>query len=61
SFEHVGIDYFGSISTVKSGNTEDKCYGCIITCSATRLIHLDVMSDLFTTAFIRMLRRFIAR
>ncbi|KAK6764308.1 hypothetical protein RB195_024579 [Necator americanus] len=60
SFQHVGLDYFGLIAITIS-NGQAKCYGAIITCMVTRLIHMDVVSDLTTTAFLNMLRRFFAR
>ncbi|KAK6765072.1 hypothetical protein RB195_025125 [Necator americanus] len=60
-FAHVGLDYFGPLSILKCDGTERKCYGRIITCMATRLVHLDVVSDLSTTALLMMLRRFFAR
>ncbi|EYC30360.1 hypothetical protein Y032_0005g2607 [Ancylostoma ceylanicum] len=60
-FAHVGLDDFGPLSIRQCDGTEGKSYGCIITCMATRLIHLDVVSDLSTTAFLMMLHRFFAR
>ncbi|VDP42141.1 unnamed protein product [Heligmosomoides polygyrus] len=59
-FEHVGLDYFGPLSVKGEGGPE-KCYGCIITCLVTRLVHLDLVSDVSTIAFLHMLRRFFAR
>uniref|UniRef100_A0A1I7WRF6 Integrase catalytic domain-containing protein n=1 Tax=Heterorhabditis bacteriophora TaxID=37862 RepID=A0A1I7WRF6_HETBA len=60
-FEHVGLDYFGplTISTKKEG--DNKVYGCIITCTTTRLIHLELVTNMTTQCFINALRRFIAR
>ncbi|KIH64329.1 hypothetical protein ANCDUO_05356 [Ancylostoma duodenale] len=60
-FVHVGLDYFGPLSISQPDGTDSKCYGSIITCMATRLIHLDVVSDLTTAAFLMMLRRFFGR
>ncbi|EPB71855.1 hypothetical protein ANCCEY_09046 [Ancylostoma ceylanicum] len=45
----------------RSAEEHGKCYGSIITCTVTRLIHLDVVSDQSTHAFLMMLRRFFAR
>ncbi|KAK6747886.1 hypothetical protein RB195_000844 [Necator americanus] len=56
-FQHVGLDYFGPLPII-SPVGQGKCYGSIITCMTTRLIHLDVVSDLTTVAFLHMLRRF---
>ncbi|VDL84095.1 unnamed protein product [Nippostrongylus brasiliensis] len=59
-FAHVGLDYFGPLS-VKEEDQVNKCYGCIITCLVTRLVHLDIVTDASTTTFIQMLRRFFSR
>ncbi|ETN70132.1 His(2)-Cys(2) zinc finger [Necator americanus] len=58
--QHFGVDYFGPLPII-SPVGQGKCYGSIITCMTTRLIHLDVVSDLTTVAFLHMLRRFFAR
>ncbi|KAK6761280.1 hypothetical protein RB195_022368 [Necator americanus] len=60
-FAHVGLDYFGPLTISLTSDTTGKCYGCIITCMVTRLIHLDIARDLSTTAFLHVLRRFFAR
>ncbi|KIH44113.1 integrase core domain protein, partial [Ancylostoma duodenale] len=60
-FAHVGLDYFGPLTISLTSDTTGKCYGCIIICMVTRLIHLDVATDLSTTAFLHVLRRFFAR
>ncbi|KIH51421.1 integrase core domain protein, partial [Ancylostoma duodenale] len=60
-FAHVGLDYFGPLTISLTSDTTGKCYGCIITCMVTRLIHLDIATDLSTTAFLHVLRRFFAR
>ncbi|EPB69630.1 Pao retrotransposon peptidase [Ancylostoma ceylanicum] len=60
-FAHIGLDYFGPLQVKGSEEKADKCYGCIITCLVTRLIHLDIISDASTVAFLQMLRRFFAR
>ncbi|KAK5976840.1 hypothetical protein GCK32_022881 [Trichostrongylus colubriformis] len=57
-FAHVGLDYFGPLAITNPYESEEKGYGFIVTCMATRLIHLDAMPDLSTMAFLRMLRRF---
>ncbi|KAK6735466.1 hypothetical protein RB195_018588 [Necator americanus] len=60
-FQHVGLDYFGPFTIRTTSNSQAKCYGAILTCMVTQMIHLDVVSDLTTTAFLNMLRRFFAR
>ncbi|KHJ84426.1 hypothetical protein OESDEN_15860 [Oesophagostomum dentatum] len=59
-FEHVGLDYFGPLP-IATASGQGKCYGSIITCMVAKLIHLELVSDLSTIAFIQMLRRFFAR
>ncbi|KIH63232.1 Pao retrotransposon peptidase [Ancylostoma duodenale] len=44
-----------------TSDIQGKCYGAILTCMVTRMVYLDVVSDLTTTAFLNMLRRFFAR
>ena len=36
-------------------------YGCLYTCCVTRAVHLEVVPDLMTAAFLRCLKRFTAR
>ncbi|VDL84271.1 unnamed protein product [Nippostrongylus brasiliensis] len=59
-FQHVGLDYFGPLTVSREGST-DKCYGIIITCLVTRLVHLDLVQDATSAAFLQALRRFFAR
>ena len=60
SFSQVGIDYFGPLS-VKLKRSNVKRYGCLFTCLTTRAIHLEVATDLSTSSFINVLRRFVSR
>ncbi|VDL75199.1 unnamed protein product [Nippostrongylus brasiliensis] len=60
-FENVGLDYFGPLSVLSAAESPQKCYGCIITCMTTRMVHLDIASDLSTAAFLHLLRRFFGR
>ncbi|CAI5456574.1 unnamed protein product [Caenorhabditis angaria] len=50
-FETVGIDYFGPIDYKTDNETIEKAYGIIFTCSTTRLIHLEVVTSMDTSAF----------
>ncbi|KIH63821.1 hypothetical protein ANCDUO_05874 [Ancylostoma duodenale] len=50
-FAHIGLDYFGPLHVKDGEGNVDKCYGCIITCLATRLIHLDIVADASTIDF----------
>ena len=63
-FEKVGVDYAGPFH-VKYGmvrkTTTVKAYVCVFVSLAVKAVHLEVVSDLTTEAFIATLRRFIAR
>ena len=60
AFTSVGVDYFGPFS-VKRGRGQDKRYGCLFTCLATRAIHIEVAESLETDSFLNCLHRFMAR
>ena len=59
-FTSVGIDYFGPI-LVKRGTSEVKRYGCIFTCLAVRVVHIEIAHDLSTDSFIQAFTRFVSR
>ncbi|XP_025990428.2 uncharacterized protein LOC113003767 [Solenopsis invicta] len=60
-FLNVGIDYGGPFVIKISRNKTDKAYMCIFVCFSTRVVHLELVVDLSTAAFMRVLQRFIAR
>ena len=63
-FSTVGIDYAGPIAIkdrTGRGAKPTKAYICLFVCFSTKAIHLDLVTDLTTKAFIMCLRRFIAR
>ncbi|KIH61211.1 Pao retrotransposon peptidase [Ancylostoma duodenale] len=53
---HIGLDYFGPLPVTLTDGSQGECYGAILTCMVTRIIHLDVACDLS-----RVLRRFFGR
>jgi pyruvate dehydrogenase complex dehydrogenase (E1) component len=63
-FVNAGIDYVGPFE-IRSGNTRSKtttkCYVALFICIATKAIHLELVSNLTSEAFIAALKRFIAR
>ena len=63
-FEHVGVDYAGPVR-VKLGRVRKptlvKAYVCVFVSLSTKAVHLELVSDLTTDAFIACLRRFISR
>ncbi|MCP9266373.1 Homocysteine S-methyltransferase 1 [Dirofilaria immitis] len=57
TFENIGLDYFGPLST----NWDCQKVGGSFTCFTTRAIHLELVDNLSAESFIHVLRRFIAR
>lgn len=63
-FLHSGIDYAGPINirtTKGRGHRSYKGYICLFICMATRAIHLELVSDMSTQAFLAAFRRFVSR
>ena len=58
-FTYVGMDCFGPF-LVKEGRKEVKRYGAIFTCLSLRAIHIEVIEEMTTDAFLNCLRCFIA-
>ncbi|XP_052445763.1 uncharacterized protein LOC127987458 [Carassius gibelio] len=58
-FTYCGMDCFGPFY-VKEGRKELKRYGLLLTCMCSRAIHVEMLDDLSTDAFINALRAFIA-
>ena len=63
-FEKVGVDYAGPFQ-IKYGFTRKptivKAYVCVFVSLSVKAVHLELVTDLTTEAFIAALRRFIAR
>lgn len=63
-FNNVGIDYAGPL-WIKEGRRRNarsvKCYLAIFVCMVIKAVHIEVVSDLSTPAFIAALHRFISR
>lgn len=64
AFTHTGVDFSGAIS-IRTSMTRNckyiKGYICLFVCLATRAIHLELVTDLSSQAFICALKRFISR
>ena len=62
-FNKVGVDYVGPVY-LKYGfvqkTTIIKAYICVLVSLSVNAVHLELVSDLTTNAFIASLRRFIA-
>lgn len=54
-FTYCGLDCFGPFH-VKDGRKEVKRYGLIVTCLASRAVHVEVLDDMSTDSFINGLR-----
>ncbi|XP_011859050.1 PREDICTED: uncharacterized protein LOC105556567 [Vollenhovia emeryi] len=63
-FSHCGVDYAGPV-TLREGNRRNsrnrKAYVAVFVCLATKAIHLEVVGDLTTDAFLAALKRLISR
>lgn len=63
-FVSVGVDFAGHFN-MKSSKLRNakilKVYLCIFVCFTTKAVHLEVVSDLTTEAFLAALKRFVAR
>ncbi|XP_050076085.1 uncharacterized protein LOC126563480 [Anopheles maculipalpis] len=63
-FSDTGVDYAGPFSIKSSTSRKPqitKAYVCLFVCLQTRAIHLELVSDLTTDAFLASLRRFTSR
>ena len=63
-FARTGVDFAGPlfVKTVFGKELQvTKGYICLFTCGSTRAIHIELTTSLTTQAFIRCLRRFVAR
>ena len=57
-FAFTGLDYAGPLYLKGTG---DKVWVCLFTSCATKALHLDLVVDMTTEAFIRCFKRFVAR
>jgi hypothetical protein len=63
-FLSCGVDYAWPFLICQGGKrskTNVKCYAALFICLVTRAIHIELVSDLTSEAFIAALRRFMAR
>ena len=61
-FTYTGVDFAGPLYIKASRATaSSKVWICLYTCCMVRAVHLDVVPDMTTLAFIRRLKRFSAR
>ncbi|XP_011687437.1 PREDICTED: uncharacterized protein LOC105449751 [Wasmannia auropunctata] len=63
-FLHTGVDFAGPIwlrTTKGRGHKAYKAFVCVFVCFSSRAVHLEVVSDYTSEAFIAAFRRFVAR
>ncbi|EYC41341.1 hypothetical protein Y032_0573g167 [Ancylostoma ceylanicum] len=60
-FQKVGLDYLGPIYCRDTGDINSKVWICLITCMATRALHLEVVNSDSTQDFLLAFRRFLVR
>lgn len=63
-FLMVGVDFAGPFLTKESNrrkSNKEKSYVCLFVCLSTRAVHLELVSQLTTDAFIACLDRFVSR
>ncbi|XP_058443677.1 uncharacterized protein LOC131425643 [Malaya genurostris] len=63
AFLRVGIDYCGpfNIRNSQRKGVPLKCYICLFVCLVVKAVHVEIVFDLTTEAFIAALKRFVAR
>ena len=62
SFCNVGLDYAGPLFVRNSANVAtSKVYVLLFTCASSRAIHLELVPNMKSEAFIRAFERFISR
>ncbi|KAK5967304.1 Integrase catalytic domain-containing protein, partial [Trichostrongylus colubriformis] len=60
-FQNIGLDYLGPLRYKDSFNVSAKIWICLITCMATRAVHLELVLNNTTQEFLLAFRRFISR
>ena len=60
-FAYTGVDFAGPLYIVNDPDTKVWIHVCLYTCCVTRAVHLDIVPNLTTEAFLRSFRRFSAR
>ena len=61
-FSYTGVDFAGPLHVKERGNNgTSKVWICLYTCCVVRAVHLDIIPNLTTSAFLRSFKRFTAR
>ena len=64
AWQNIGIDYAGPVYVKDIYSSDDlmhKAYICLLTCAATRNVHIELVPNMSAPALIRCLKRFIGR
>ncbi|KAL0839938.1 hypothetical protein ABMA28_016553 [Loxostege sticticalis] len=64
AFVHTGVDYAGPLRvtlTRRRGQHSQKAYICLFVCLVTKAIHIELVSELTSDAFLAAFKRFISR
>ncbi|KHJ98586.1 hypothetical protein OESDEN_01441 [Oesophagostomum dentatum] len=60
-FTFTGVDLMGPLTIKSDRNEDEKRYITLFTCLVTRMVHLEVTTDLSTRSFLLALKRFVSR
>lgn len=60
AFQHTGVDFAGPMQLKQGRNVIIKCYIAVFVCMKCKAVHLELVSDLTSEAFIAALNRFIS-
>ncbi|XP_062710660.1 uncharacterized protein LOC134288796 [Aedes albopictus] len=62
-FLRVGVDYCGPFNVRQASRKAApiKCYLCVFVCLVVKAVHIEMVADLTTEAFMAALRRFVSR
>ena len=62
AFSYTGVDFAGPlVIRISRSSQSNKVWMAVFTCYITRAVHLDAVPDQSTPAFMRCLKRFVAR
>lgn len=64
AFVHTGVDYAGPLRITlarRRGQHSQKAYICLFVCLVTKAVHIELVSDLTSNAFLAAFNRFISR
>ncbi|CAB3980680.1 RNA-directed DNA polymerase from mobile element jockey [Paramuricea clavata] len=60
-FTYVGLDYVGPLYVKSTNDLDEKAWICLITCCVSRAVHLEVVPNMTSQAFLGSFRRFTSR